>query len=175
MNPAGLSSRQLEMATIIEREFRAAGFSPAMAAAAIVNAWYESRLNPDAMGDGGHSIGLFQLHDRGGGAGMTVEQRRDPVQNTRRIIQEVQGRYGEALRAAEKAGEGLERLTYLFTYHIERPANKEQTAQTRAQGAAALFPSGVGTTFFSPAFRIGAIVVTLALIGGAYRLRSRLG
>lgn len=172
--PVGLTPTQLEMAAIIEREFRAAGLPPVLGAAAIVNAWYESRLNPNAVGDGGHSIGLFQLNDRGAGAGMSVEARRDPVQNTRRIIEVVQGSYGAAVRAAAAGGESLERVTQLFTYHIERPADKEKKSAERGAGAARFFPAGIGTTFFSGRVLVGVSLVTLALIGGAYALRSRL-
>jgi len=39
----------------------------------------ESGGNPNAVGDAGHSVGLFQLHDRGVGTGYTVEQRQDPA------------------------------------------------------------------------------------------------
>jgi hypothetical protein len=39
----------------------------------------ESGGNQYAVGDGGHSVGLFQLYDKGGvGTGYTVEQRHDP-------------------------------------------------------------------------------------------------
>lgn len=38
----------------------------------------ESGGRVDAVGDGGHSIGLFQMHDQGAGYGMSVAQRQDP-------------------------------------------------------------------------------------------------
>jgi Transglycosylase SLT domain len=41
----------------------------------------ESGGDPNAIGDNGHSVGLFQLNDQGEGAGMTVAQRQDPYQN----------------------------------------------------------------------------------------------
>lgn len=37
----------------------------------------ESGGDPDAIGDDGHSVGLMQLHDRGEGSGMTVEDRQN--------------------------------------------------------------------------------------------------
>ena len=58
----GLSATQKNMASIIEREFKAAGLPPSIAAAAIVNAHSESGINPYAVGDGGNSVGLFQIH-----------------------------------------------------------------------------------------------------------------
>lgn len=41
-----------------------------LAALAIATAFTESGLNPNAVGDNGHSVGLFQLHDQGMGYGM---------------------------------------------------------------------------------------------------------
>jgi soluble lytic murein transglycosylase-like protein len=41
----------------------------------------ESNLDPWAVGDGGHSIGLMQLHDQGAGAGMSIAERNDPWTN----------------------------------------------------------------------------------------------
>ena len=41
----------------------------------------ESGGDPEAVGDGEHSVGLMQLHDRGAGAGMTVEERRNAFRN----------------------------------------------------------------------------------------------
>lgn len=38
----------------------------------------ESGGRTDAVGDAGHSIGLFQMHDQGAGSGLTVAQRQDP-------------------------------------------------------------------------------------------------
>ena len=38
----------------------------------------ESGGNPRAVGDGGNSIGLFQMNSRGEGAGMSVVERENP-------------------------------------------------------------------------------------------------
>lgn len=47
----------------------------------------ESGLNPAGPpGDSGHSVGLFQLHDQGQGAGMTVAQRQDPWANAEKFL-----------------------------------------------------------------------------------------
>lgn len=71
----------------IEAAFGRAGMA-FLGPAAVANAYAESRLDPAAIGDAGRSVGLFQLHDAGAGAGMSVEQRQDPDANTARIIQE---------------------------------------------------------------------------------------
>lgn len=47
---------------------------------------HESGGRVRAVGDGGESLGLLQLHARGLGSGMTDAQRFDPEQNLRRGI-----------------------------------------------------------------------------------------
>ena len=54
---------------------------------ALATAYQESGFNPRAVGDSGHSVGLFQLHDQGEGAGMG-ESRYDPETNARRALSE---------------------------------------------------------------------------------------
>ena len=59
----GLNSEQRRNAAIIEKLFRAAGFSDRAIAAAIVNAKHESAgMHSYTVGDGGSSVGLFQLN-----------------------------------------------------------------------------------------------------------------
>jgi cell wall-associated NlpC family hydrolase len=48
----------------------------------------ETGLNPLAVGDSGHSYGVFQENDRGRGAGIPVENRQDVTAATIRAIQE---------------------------------------------------------------------------------------
>ena len=59
----------------------------------------ESGGRPDAVGDSGHSVGLFQLHDKGYGAGMG-DARFDPEANADRGVRGL----AEAWHAGEKAG-----------------------------------------------------------------------
>jgi soluble lytic murein transglycosylase-like protein len=59
----------------------------------------ESGGRPDAIGDSGHSVGLFQLHDRGYGAGMG-DARFDPEINADRGARGL----AEAWHAGERAG-----------------------------------------------------------------------
>lgn len=62
------------------------GVDPALA---IATAKQESGFDPKAIGDGGHSIGLYQENDFGAGAGMTFAQRADPVGSVQRFAQRV--------------------------------------------------------------------------------------
>jgi hypothetical protein len=65
-----------------------------VALAAVVNADAESSLNPLAVGDNGHSVGLFQLNDIGGKVVFSFD-RTDPHANTRAIINEFERLYGK--------------------------------------------------------------------------------
>lgn len=59
----------------------------------------ESGGRPDAVGDSGHSVGLFQLHDQGYGHGMG-DARYDPETNADRAARGL----AEAWHAGERAG-----------------------------------------------------------------------
>lgn len=61
---------------------RLRGFSEPVIRAAIANAIGESNLNPDAVGDNGASVGLFQLNDHGAGEGMSTDVRQSATVNT---------------------------------------------------------------------------------------------
>lgn len=133
--------------SIIQSEFTNAGYPISIAQAAIVNAKAESNLNPSAVGDGGKSIGLFQLHESGGGRGMSREQRMDPVLNTRRIIEEMRAVWNktsdgiESLSNAVARGASVGELAGLFSYHVERPADRVGSIYVRQSLARRLFGS----------------------------------
>jgi len=115
--PIGLTAEQFTMVQIIKAEADAVGLGW-LFQAAVVNAYSESLLDPKAVGDRGKSVGLFQLHLRGAGMGMTFEQRQDPAQNARRIFQVVLGPDGEKLRKMQAAT--IEEQTAAFAHDIER-------------------------------------------------------
>lgn len=137
------SQTQLQNAQIIEDEFRGAGQPDSVIAAALVNSWAESGWsNGPPDGDGGHSIGLFQLNDAGGaGIGLTVEYRRDPRNNTKVILErEVLTRRGNQLRQRAAEGAGVGELAAIFSRDIERPKDKEGNMAARRKLAEAMFP-----------------------------------
>ena len=75
----------------------------------------ESGGRPDAVGDSGHSVGLFQLHDQGYGAGMG-DLRFDPEANADRGARGL----AEAWHAGERAGYGGEyavRAAYNYSFN----------------------------------------------------------
>lgn len=138
--PSPLNATQQNYAALIFREFAAAGWKPAVAAAAVVNAYAESGLNPLAVGDGGKSVGLFQLHESGGGAGMSVAQRQDPTLNTRRIIEEAAKAY--RFRAIAAFSDDIPVLAAAFSTYVERPKDKAGEEIKRAALARTLYPYG---------------------------------
>lgn len=139
----GLDDGQRNMAAMIEEEFLAAGLPRSVAAAAIVNAKAESQLRPWASGDSGHSIGLFQLHDKGGGHGMSVEERSDARTNIQTILKrEVLGKMGATLRARAESGASVSELAAIFSRDIERPRDKRGEMDKRAKMTARLFRNG---------------------------------
>lgn len=75
----------------------------------------ESGGRPDAVGDSGHSVGLFQLHDQGYGAGMG-DSRFDPEANADRAARGL----AEAWHAGERAGfsgEQAVRAAYNYSFN----------------------------------------------------------
>ncbi len=75
----------------------------------------ESGGRPDAVGDSGHSVGLFQLHDQGYGAGMG-DSRFDPEANADRAARGL----AEAWHAGERAGftgEHAIRAAYNYSFN----------------------------------------------------------
>ena len=135
------SPQQRRNANYIVSEFALAGYSPAIALAALANAWEESRWQNDAWGDNGASGGLFQLNTAAGaGRGMTKAQIESPVLNTRRIIKEVQD-YGRHLLWQSTTSVPVAELAGTFARDIERPADPALAASRRKQKMHELFPT----------------------------------
>jgi hypothetical protein len=96
---------------------RSRGAEPVLDRIMVAGALTESGGNPRAIGDNGHSAGLWQMHDAGLGAGMTLEQRMDPVTACDRMLPEYRSTFLH-FSAQGLDGEDLAAQTYLFT---ERP------------------------------------------------------
>lgn len=138
----GLSAPQRAMVDIIEREFTAAGYSLPVTAAAVVNAYAESGLNPLAIGDSGNSVGLFQLNIRGAGAGMSVAQRQDATTNARTLLARERPALAQVTLLAQ-SGASLGQLAAAFAKYVERPRYPDAEGVKRAAYALRLFPLGV--------------------------------
>lgn len=142
-----LSANQIYMAYLIEVEFIKAGLPFSIACAAVINAYAESKLNPNAAGDCGggrcRSIGLFQLHEAGAGAGMTVEERKNPIVNIQTIInREVKTARGKALRQRAAEGATVAELAAIFSRDIERPKDKQGNMDARYALGEKMFGQG---------------------------------
>lgn len=159
-----LNAQQRTMASIIEKEFTEAfkdSMPPAavqnLIAAAIVNAYKESGLNPNADARNNKkpedSIGLFQLYAGGWGKGMG-EERKDPVINTRKIIEAVKSNRGSKVRSEAIAGASVTKLTALFCRDIEVPANRFVVMHERADVALTMFGERTKSNSEEVAYRI---------------------
>lgn len=83
----------------------------------------ESGGDPNAVGDGGDSIGLFQANRNGGqGVGYSVEQLKDPATNARAVAPQI----AEAVRIC-----GAENMNCILA-HSQRPATSTYPKYTAA-------------------------------------------
>lgn len=136
---------QKAAAAVIEREFLAAGYSPMLVAAALINAYAESRLDPAAVGDHGASIGLFQLNTlHGAGIGHSVSELKDPTGNAQ-VLLSVEKRALAKVQSAIDAGADLSEAAGLFSKYVERPDDTMGEMAKRAASSWILFPAGVST------------------------------
>jgi hypothetical protein len=93
------------------------GARPGADLCAIAAALSESGGDPDASGDNGHSIGLWQMYDQGLGAGMSVADRADPDTAAAVMVGIFNANYADAIRQGY-SGEQLVRYCCMYT---ERP------------------------------------------------------
>lgn len=133
-----LTEEQRDTAYIIEENFDKLSIPKDITAAAIVNAVAESGLKPKTIGDGGDSIGLFQLNENGLGRKLSVEQRQDPTINS--MVVGIQVLKNDKLLKKEKRGATIPELTNLFTKEIMRPDEAEKEGMSRADLAKKIFP-----------------------------------
>lgn len=186
---AGLTGAQREMADLILREFRSAGFGAAVGMAAVANAYAESGLNPLAKSGfvGEDSVGLFQLNVKGVGAGMSTAERQDPLLNTRKMIDAAK-RSSQFMSVANNPSATLADVVTAFCTYVERPANAAAESAKRVGIAQRIFGAGVtavaaGNISQSGASNTVVVVATLsaaalaATLFWVYRdtIRARLG
>ena len=139
LNTAILTASQASMANLILSRMQSAGWSPFVAAAAVANAYRESRLNPLAFGDHGHSQGIFMLNDNGGaGVGMSVADRQNPEKNIDRIMQQM--RASKSFSALAATSLSIPDLAKAFCVYVERPADKAVEGAKSEAYALTLFP-----------------------------------
>jgi hypothetical protein len=128
-----------EEACKIEQAMRREGFDSPLIEAALLNSYAESKFNPQAVGDHGRSKGVFQLHKRGLGRGMTDQQRHNIETSVRRVSVAI--RKSEKLKRALSRGAETPELTRIFCTEIMRPKDASRKARERASFEAELFES----------------------------------
>jgi hypothetical protein len=134
LNADMLSASQIEAADTIRRLFLDAGFSEYVAAAAIVNAFRESSLNPKSESKSGRYVGLFMLSPD---IIASKRARKQADLNTLAIIQ-------EALDAknfmAVSDSDDLWTLVDAFVNYVERPRERDLEVSQRILDSLELYP-----------------------------------
>jgi len=135
--PRTSGKERMSNATRIFKAFKRAGWSDAVALAAIVNADYESKLSNEAVGDSGSSVGLFQVHKT---HGMSVKDRMNPTKNIDFILRDI-AKNGHKIVLMDKNHASVAVLAGQFGHDIERPADRVGALSKRAAYAQSLFPA----------------------------------
>lgn len=94
--------------------------NPELLAILAAGSYAESGWNPNAVGDNGHSVGIFQMHDAGAGSGMG-ESRRDPNAASARMVPAYIDAYNR-VKASNPSLSGAE-LASLVAAMAERPSD----------------------------------------------------
>jgi hypothetical protein len=137
--PPDFTSAQLNALRVIAQEVYQASLPPALARsrpalilALLVNAWFESRLNPKAYnGRGESSVGLFQINQRAH-PGHATQDLQQAGYNTRTFLALMvaqSSKYEDLL----KRGASIHTLAAAITLWTERPKDKEKKAVIRAR------------------------------------------
>lgn len=119
-----------QMAELIRKKFKDAGFSDAQAEAAVANAIAESGLNPKARNNtnGEDSVGLFQMNRNGGlGSGKTVEELMDP--NTNIDLAIAAAKKSDSFKSATNVNDAVA----AFVRDVEKPKNQQAAIEKRIQ------------------------------------------
>lgn len=127
---ASLGEEKAAVAKLIETTLVESGLSPRLARAAAINAYAESLLEPTAVGDGGNSVGVFQLHARGLGHDMSVESRKDIKVSSLKVAAHVLK--DKKLIKMQAACASMEEMIKAFTVRVMRPKNMLAKAAQRA-------------------------------------------
>ncbi|MBB4289484.1 hypothetical protein GGE16_001500 [Rhizobium leguminosarum] len=111
-------------AVLIATKFGEAGYGSLQQITAIANAIAESGLNPKAVGDHGHSHGLFQLNQNGGvGTGFPDAELQDPERNIAIMLDHI-AKHEKSADVAFRGTTSLLAAVTIFVRNFERPANQ---------------------------------------------------
>ncbi len=102
----------------------------------------ESGWNPNATGDNGHSIGIFQMHDQGAGAGLSRDQRADPDTASAHMVPRYVAAYQQA--KAQNPNLGGPELASLVAAMAERPLGWDNPQSAARRGYASAYGDVMG-------------------------------
>jgi len=129
-------------------------FAP-LGAGMLANAYAESKLDPNAVGDGGESVGIWQIRDTGGVAPYLsdLSERSDPYASTVAMIRFMENHRGPTIPGAAgpvpiadpmtlvASGEkSITEYTVSFMQHVERPSWSQSGQDRRIDIARQMFP-----------------------------------
>ena len=120
---------QRMVAQQIESRLRKHRISEGIIMGAIVNAYAESRLNPQAVGPG-NTRGVFQLLPSGLGHDMTIDQMHNVNASVDRVVVAI--KKSKKMMRAGQSETDLENIVKVFCAEIERPKDKQLRAMERA-------------------------------------------
>ena len=137
----GLTDEQKEVSYIIEEQFSEMDIPPNITAAAIVNAIAESKLNAEAIGDGGKAAGPFQLHKDGLGKNLSIVERTN-VYTSANVVG-IQILKNNTLYDLENNNAFISVITEVITEDIMRPDGLKEQKAKRSQLAKQVFPDRI--------------------------------
>ena len=120
---------QRMVAQQIESRLRKHRISEGIIMGAIINAYAESRLNPQAVGPG-NTRGVFQLLPSGLGHDMTIDQMHNVNASVDRVVVAI--KKSKKMMRAGQSEVDLENIVKVFCAEIERPKDKQLRAMERA-------------------------------------------
>ena len=143
--PSLNATQRQALRTIAKEVYRAslppalARARPALILALLINAWFESRLNPKAYnGRRESSVGLFQINQRAH-PGHDTQDLQDAAYNTRTFLSLMTSQASK-YEPLLKRGASIHTLAAAITLWTERPKDKKKKAVLRAQTLAEWFP-----------------------------------
>lgn len=125
----GLDKKKAAVAIQIEQVLIDKGICSRLARAATVNAIAESNLDPNAVGDHGKSVGVFQLHENGMGKNMSISDRKDVSISATKVANAMLK--DKTMMLLQKRCAPIDDMIRHFTTHIMRPSNKITKSKQR--------------------------------------------
>ena len=132
---------QQRISEIIENNLKSMEIPNNIIAAAIVNGVAESKLDSNAIGDNGKSIGVFQLHNNGLGNKISPYYRKNVHVNSSVVA--IQILKNKRLFDKDKHKASISELTAIIAKDIMRPDNIETQIIIRNNLAKAIFPDRI--------------------------------